>query len=1488
MAEITLETLNNELDRLDGGLPIALFPVKIQTRFATEAMVSAWDSGDIPAPKPDDLPTELWIRIYPDDIFVHSHEDQLTEEEYTAAEIYWNTLWENAASSNRQAQRESAWSYLAEDHGPVRARYIILQTQPPNGIDSEGFPNATEPPTLPPLDQVTESWTKAAYTYLLPDRFIISLEKNGHRHQFAGLPIRKKVDTLQLGLDPNSDEQFEDTPNGRQIPASIRWLTDFPEAVETGMALRIPLPNWTAGDKIDKLVALGWRSQESPLEASETLHRLFENHRYKVGGMDLATVGTPTNNTRECAAEPRPEDRGAEESLRFQQQQDGDDPQRLSRALGLHEATFSELDHSQMSSITDARKVHELLFDITMGQALDFWQPDASVSFKQELRQHFVQWVSGRGHLPALRIDDQPYGILPAISYSKLSGDPPFASNSFLGGLWENILQPLQEWYESQLVNVNRIERGMAPREAQLELLSILQLHPTSVAYRQRFAVTPDVENNETLRNLFLIPEGDPRVGKAGKSVAQELSDRGFPSVGSIEGLLYENQTHPLLVEFDNNGNAIEAADEDVLLGMEGGIIPPLPGQDTNYLQWLAEVDLASLEDTDPPGDQPPYAILYALLRQRLLMEDGAEAQQLLREIQHWPAPELRRMVQEHLDCCTYRLDAWLNSFAAKRLEELRHQSPAGIQIGAWGYLEQLQPQSNLAKAEYIPAPSMRHATTAAVLRSGFNNNRSSGSSDNLFAVDLSASRVKNALYLLEGVRNGQDLSALLGYRLERAMQEYRDDDQTPLLAPFIQDLRVKYRLAVLPLVQTDQNSAPETEEDQSQHAIDVLALLDEQPDWESVVTDTAARDKLRPIIKDLDGQLDSVKDLLAAEGVYQLVDGQVDRAKAALDAMTDGEQLTRPEIVDPPRSSLPLTFRMGVVLQHRSLPVTGGAPLSPRVLVGAKVNRWLFDKLPDMSFIKVRVRWVSGKTEDGAPVYEATTLPVRHLLIEPIDLAYMMHLQRENPDTSELKYRIERVVRQQNNLPLTTRIEILEHDRTDFGARDFTLFAVEPLAAGLGKLMMEARSLRPEDFLSANDEAVDEAGLFWEPLLLRQQLRNVVLKMEDIDEDLQTALDGATSTLSQPAPPEDDENAQQQYEQAIEYRLQRLQDITFYYAGLGWVKAVPTAVERLDKLTLEQEIRRCRNILEDARSRMAKARHRWKENSTALLSNLLRQAPDHKNVAEETALLEEIIQLLFGKFYRVYPDFKLPNAVAVGQSLNDTTLQTSMEDFAVERWLQTQAPLRPKMDLYYRSDMLTELFGGTKERDGYALLQLPLRDGQSGPWVGQAYGDFVPHGDTMAMTLELQNDFNLDDNTFSGLLIDEWQELVPDPTTNAGIALQYDQPDTEAPNAVLLAMTHRAGTNWDWAGLSATVLESMEAAKLRAVDPDLIKGSFLDQLLPALLGPIEVAEEDGAITTTGLLFGPPPGEKREVAPADTDITDTSFDNVDLGNTAEE
>ena len=166
---------------------------------------------------------------------------------------------------------------------------------------------------------------------------------------------------------------------------------------------------------------------------------------------------------------------------------------------------------------------------------------------------------------------------------------------------------------------------------------------------------------------------------------------------------------------------------------------------------------------------------------------------------------ELERLFAEHIDTCSYRYDAWLLGLVTQRLSEQvaagndnaagGQQPTRGIYLGAYAWVEDLRPSTaplvpaqippELAKqfpgseplmvdpagGGYIHGPSIQHANAAAVLRSGYLANASSANPDTL-AVDLSSDRVRVAMGLIEGIRNGQSLGALLGYRFERGLHD--------------------------------------------------------------------------------------------------------------------------------------------------------------------------------------------------------------------------------------------------------------------------------------------------------------------------------------------------------------------------------------------------------------------------------------------------------------------------------------------------------------------------------------------------------------------------------------------------------------------------------------------------------------------------------------------------------------------------------------------
>ncbi len=173
-----------------------------------------------------------------------------------------------------------------------------------------------------------------------------------------------------------------------------------------------------------------------------------------------------------------------------------------------------------------------------------------------------------------------------------------------------------------------------------------------------------------------------------------------------------------------------------------------------------------------------------------------------LRAVAAVPPARLPELLLEVVDVYSHRLDAWVTSLATRRLAAMRRDVD-GARVGGYGWVEDLRPpvpreEVDLGGEEgtavvseqdgYMHAPSLQHAAAAAVLRSGF----LSQPGDETFAVNLNSRRARIARWLLAGVRQGQSLGSLLGYRFERALHDADLDEE-------IDDYRRNYPAPTVP-----------------------------------------------------------------------------------------------------------------------------------------------------------------------------------------------------------------------------------------------------------------------------------------------------------------------------------------------------------------------------------------------------------------------------------------------------------------------------------------------------------------------------------------------------------------------------------------------------------------------------------------------------------------------------------------------------------------
>jgi hypothetical protein len=83
-------------------------------------------------------------------------------------------------------------------------------------------------------------------------------------------------------------------------------------------------------------------------------------------------------------------------------------------------------------------------------------------------------------------------------------------------------------------------------------------------------------------------------------------------------------------------------------------------------------------------------------------------------------------------------------------------------------------------------------------------------------------------------------------------------------------------------------------------------------------------------------------------------------------------------------------------------------------------------------------------------------------------------------------------------------------------------------------------------------------------------------------------------------------------------------------------------------------------------------------------------------------------------------------------------------------------------------------------------------------------------------------------------LLLDEWTEVIPSTTATTAIAAHYDRPGTQPPQSMLLVAPPVQNGSWSWDDLVAAVSETLDMARVRAVEPGQLDGTPYAQLLPA------------------------------------------------------
>jgi hypothetical protein len=96
------------------------------------------------------------------------------------------------------------------------------------------------------------------------------------------------------------------------------------------------------------------------------------------------------------------------------------------------------------------------------------------------------------------------------------------------------------------------------------------------------------------------------------------------------------------------------------------------------------------------------------------------------------------------------------------------------------------------------------------------------------------------------------------------------------------------------------------------------------------------------------------------------------------------------------------------------------------------------------------------------------------------------------------------------------------------------------------------------------------------------------------------------------------------------------------------------------------------------------------------------------------------------------------------------------------------------------------------------------------------------------------------------------WPEIIPAEEEDAGLAVRYDAPAAQAPQAVLIAVPPDDQANWSFGALERTLLDTIQLAQVRGLTLADLGG--YGQLIPMTFLAENTAGAAVSTSFTGLL----------------------------------
>jgi hypothetical protein len=578
----------------------------------------------------------------------------------------------------------------------------------------------------------------------------------------------------------------------------------------------------------------------------------------------------------------------------------------------------------------------------------------------------------------------------------------------------------------------------------------------------------------------------------------------------------------------------------------------------------------------------------------------------------------------------------------------------------------------------------------------------------------------------------------------------------------------------------------------------------------------------------------DALNDLLLAEGVHRLVQGDRASYSAISNFMVDGKgNLPEPSILDTPMEYVFVANKAAVALPKCKNPLNRPMPIAE-----PSVNLWL--------------EWLMGKLENiwfYAGINDAESCSrctLGELGLSPIEYLYLSANDNIFFTYLEARWRMK-------NGCFDDKVTIYarepESDVYDITADEegFSLYENEWRISRLRNLVLRGGVMKANDWIaSANSDGEDEMAVDIDDLKsrytslrsclsqLNMEMLSCLRSLDDLDEE---ACDND--------------------------KLAGMYELLCRCVESGLINSLPLYnrdmfICHVDSATLEKEYRIHPIFQKVDFDKAVEMQRSFIESFAYVCRQLDKRISSAEKIVRErsnerytSAQYGSAFKKLLLDNFKIFPRFTLHHTLPEEKRKEyDEALRqgidryTNLSETGFEEWQSDVAEVREGMKIWHHLSMFENMCNGSTGK--VSILQT-TSDGDASldKWLGCEVSDEADLQDVDSLVIYNSDALaklgtKTDHVSYNaGIIIDAWPEFIPYKKQTAGMVFHCDQPDNEAPQSLLLALHPEfsaQGKKWEIEHVRELLDSTRFMLMNRAVEPDHIyRDSVLSTLFPLL-----------------------------------------------------